>query len=97
MKTNAREWVRRGGFMRFASLENWRRVEITERHPRVDRAQVIKKLGHEDYVDRERKVPVMDNPDSHQPASLIRLSTQRKLDELPSVWRCTTRASTAVG
>ena len=57
-------------FMLFAPLEGWRRVEVTERRTRVDWAQVIKKLVDEDYPDKERIVLVMDNLNTHHPASL---------------------------
>ena len=57
-------------FMLFAPLEGWRRVEVTERHTRKDWAKVVRKLVDEDYPDRERIVLVMDNLNTHHPASL---------------------------
>ena len=57
-------------FMLFAPLEGWRRVEVTERRTRTDWAQVVRKLVDEDYPDRERIVLVMDNLNTHHPASL---------------------------
>ena len=65
-------------FMLFAPLEEWRRVEVTERRTRTDWARVVRKLVDEDYPDKERIVLVMDNPASstgqalntHHPASL---------------------------
>ena len=41
-----------------------------ERRTRTDWAEVIRKLVDEDYPDRERIVLVMDNPNTHHPASL---------------------------
>jgi len=57
-------------FMLFAPLEGWRRVEVTERRTKVDWAQVVRKLVDEDYPDKERIVLVMDNLNTHHPASL---------------------------
>ena len=57
-------------FMRFAPLEGWRRVEVTARRTRTDWAEVVRKLGDEDYPDRERIVLVMDNLNTHHPSSL---------------------------
>ena len=57
-------------FMLFAPLEGWRRVEVTERRTKVDWAEVVRKLVDEDYPDRERIVLVMDNLNTHHPASL---------------------------
>ena len=56
-------------FMLFAPLEGWRRVEVTERCTKVDWAWVVRKLVDEDYADRERIVLVMDNLNTHHPAS----------------------------
>ena len=57
-------------FMLFAPLEGWRRVEATERRTKVDWARVVRKLVDEDCADRERIVLVMDNWNTHHPASL---------------------------
>ena len=57
-------------FMLFASLEGWRRVEVTERRTRTDWAEVVRKLVDEDYPDKERIILVMDNLNTHHPASL---------------------------
>ena len=59
-------------FMLFAPLEGWRRVEVTDRRTKADWARVVKKLVDEDYVDKERIVLVMDNLNTHHPASLYR-------------------------
>ena len=56
-------------FMLFAPLEGWRRVEVTEQRTKVDWARVVRKLVDEDYADRERIVLVMDNLNTHHPAS----------------------------
>ena len=57
-------------FMLFAPLEGWRRVEVTDRRTKVDWAHTIKKLVDEDYPDKECVVLVMDNLNTHHPASL---------------------------
>ena len=56
-------------FMLFAPLEGWRRVEVTDRRTRTDWA-VVRKLVDEDYPNKERIVLVMDNLNTHHPASL---------------------------
>ena len=57
-------------FMVFAPLEGWRRVEVTDRRTKVDWARVVRKLVDEDYPDKDRIVLVMDNLNTHHPASL---------------------------
>ena len=57
-------------FMLFAPLEGGRRVEVTDRRTKVDWAHTIKKLVDEDYPDKECIVLVMDNLNTHHPASL---------------------------
>ena len=57
-------------FMLFAPLEGWRRVEVRERRTRTDWAEVVRKLVDKDYPGRERIVLVMDNLNTHHPASL---------------------------
>ena len=55
--------------MLFAPLEGWRRVEVTDRRTKVDWARVVRKLVDEDYPDKDRIVLVMDNLNTHHPAS----------------------------
>ena len=57
-------------FMLFAPLAGWRRVEVTDRRTKVDWARQIKKLVDEDYAGKDRIVLVMDNLNTHHPASL---------------------------
>ena len=57
-------------FMLFAPLEGWRRVEVTDRRTKADWARVVKKLVDEDYPHKDRIVLVMDNLNTHHPASL---------------------------
>ena len=57
-------------FMLFAPLEGWRRVEVTDRRTKADWAEVVRKLVEEDYPDKDRIVLVLDNLNTHHPASL---------------------------
>ena len=57
-------------FMLFAPLEGWRRVEVTDRRTKADWARVVKQLVDEDYPHKDRIVLVMDNLNTHHPASL---------------------------
>ncbi len=51
-------------------LGNRRHVEVTERRTKVDWAHVVKDLVDVHYPDAERIVLVMDNLNTHTPASL---------------------------
>ena len=57
-------------FMLYAPLEGWRGVSVTERHTRRDWAEVVRQLVDEDFPHKERIVLVMDNLNTHHPASL---------------------------
>ena len=57
-------------FMLFAPLEGWRRVEVTNRRTKADWARVVQQLVDLDYPDKDRIVLVMDNLNTHHPASL---------------------------
>ena len=56
-------------FMLFAPLEGRRRVEVTARRTKADWAHLIRDLVDGDYPDK-RVVLVMDNLNTHTPASL---------------------------
>ena len=45
-------------------------MEVTDRRTKADWARVVQQLVDEDYADRERIVLVMDNLNTHHPASL---------------------------
>jgi hypothetical protein len=51
-------------------LRGWRQVRVTERRTRVDWAQAIRELVDVHYPEAERIVLVMDNLNTHTPASL---------------------------
>ena len=57
-------------FMLFAPLEGWRRVEVTDRRAKADWARVAQQLVDVDYAGKERIALVMDNLNTHHPASL---------------------------
>ena len=56
--------------MLFAPLEGWRRVEVTDRRTKADWARVVQQLVDVDYAHKDRIVLVMDNLNTHHPASL---------------------------
>ena len=59
-------------------------MEVTERRTRTDWARVVRKLVDEDYPDKERIVLVMDNLNTHHPASLYQafeLAEARRIAE----------------
>ena len=71
-------------FMLFPPLEGWRRVEVAARRTKAEWARVVKKLGDEDYADKDRIVPVMDNLNTHHSSSLyeaFRPSEARRIAE----------------
>jgi DDE superfamily endonuclease len=67
------EYVRNGVanlFLVTEPLRGWRHVTVTDRRTAVDFAHVIKDLVDQRYPDAERIVLVMDNLNTHTPASL---------------------------
>ncbi len=69
------EYVRNGTaslFMVSAPLSGWRHVEVTDQRTCWDFAQVIKTLADEQFAEAEKIVLVMDNLNTHPPASLYR-------------------------
>ena len=51
-------------------LRGWRQVRVTERRTKIDWAQAIRELVDVLYPDADRIVLVMDNLNTHTPASL---------------------------
>jgi hypothetical protein len=67
------EYVRNGTssfFMLFAPLLCWRHVQVTGQRTRVDFAHVVKDLVDVHFPEAEKIVLVMDNLNTHTPASL---------------------------
>jgi len=57
-------------FMLFEPLGGWRHVKVTERRTKIDFAHVVRELVEEHYPQAEKIVLVMDNLNTHKPASL---------------------------
>jgi hypothetical protein len=67
------EYVRNGTanlFMVFEPLLGWRHVAVTERRAARDFAEVVRWLVEDVHADAERVVLVVDNLNTHKPASL---------------------------
>ncbi len=57
-------------FIFLEPLRGWRRVEVTERRTRLDWARQIRQLIDVDYKKAQKLTLVMDNLNTHSPASL---------------------------
>ena len=57
-------------FMLFAPLESWRHVEVTDQRTKLDWARVVRQLVDEHFPEVKKIVLVMDNLNTHSPASL---------------------------
>lgn len=57
-------------FCAFEPLGNWRRLAVTERRTKLDFAAFVKQLVDERYPEAAKVVLVMDNLNTHTPASL---------------------------
>ena len=57
-------------FLFVEPLRGWRRLEVTQRRTRIDWAHQIQRLIDTDYKKAERITLVMDNLNTHGPASL---------------------------
>ncbi len=57
-------------FMFFCPLLNWRHVKVTERRTAIDWAECMRELVDVHFPDAERIVVVLDNLNTHLPASL---------------------------
>lgn len=67
------EYTRHGTanlFLCYEPLRNWRHITVTERRTKIDWAHCIKDLVDVHYPEAERIVLVMDNLNTHSPASL---------------------------
>jgi hypothetical protein len=69
------EYERRGMVNIFAFFEpkaRWRHLDITERRTAVDFAQAMRRLADEHYPEAEKVRVVLDNLNTHTPASLYK-------------------------
>jgi hypothetical protein len=57
-------------FMFFAPLDGWRHVKVTERRTKIDWAHALKDLLTVHLPEAEQVTMVMDNLNTHHPASL---------------------------
>lgn len=57
-------------FMLFEPLRGWRHVKVTAQRTKIDFALVIRELLDEHFPDADQVVLVMDNLNTHKPASL---------------------------
>jgi hypothetical protein len=67
------EYVRNGTanlFMIFEPLRGWRAVQVTERRTAKDFAEVVRWLVEDVHEEAEKVVLVVDNLNTHKPASL---------------------------
>jgi hypothetical protein len=79
------EYVREGTcsfFMVFAPLLSWRHVAVTQRRTAKDFAGVIQNLVDVQFPDAERIVLVLDNLNTHTPASLYEAFLPEKAKRL---------------
>ena len=56
-------------FMFFAPLEGWRHVKVTDRRTKIDWAMAMRELADDHFAHAERITVVMDNLNTHGPAS----------------------------
>jgi transposase len=77
-------------FLWYEPLQSRRQVEVTERRTMVDWAHVVKDLVDVHYPDAEQIVLVMDNLNTHSPASLYQAfapaEAKRLADKLEIHW-----------
>ena len=57
-------------FVLFAPLEGWRHVKMIDRRTKIDFAEVIRELLDVHFPAADKIVLVMDNLNTHKPASL---------------------------
>jgi hypothetical protein len=68
---------------RFAPLERFRHVKVTDRHTTLDYAQVLKALSDTHFPDAKKIGLVQDNLNTHKPASLYEAFPAAKARRLP--------------
>jgi len=94
------EYVRGGVanlFLVCEPLRGWRNITVTERRRGVDWAMCVRELVDVHYPDAEKVVLVMDQLNTHTPASLYDAFPPVRRSGSPTGWRFITRPSMAVG
>ncbi len=84
-------------FLFFEPLAGKRHIQVSERRTKVDWAYAMRHLADELYPDAEVIVIVMDNLNTHGPASSTRPLSPPRLGGYESASSSTTLPSTAVG
>ena len=84
-------------FLACEPLMGWRHVAVTDTRKRGDRAHFVRHLVDEQYRDAERIVLVMDQLNTHSPASFTKCSRPQKPNAWQAAWKSITRRSTALG
>ncbi len=83
-------------FMIFEPLGGKRHVKVTERRTKKDWAECVREMVDEMYPDAEQIVLVMDNLNTHTPASLYEAFPPDEAKRIAG-WRFTIRPSTGAG
>ena len=78
-------------------LAGWRHVEVTERRTMVDFAYQMRWLSDVAYPEADVVRVVLDNLNTHKPASLYETFPPGEAAAFSSTWSFTTLPSTAVG
>ena len=84
-------------FMLCEPLAGWRHVAVTERRTMVDFAQQMRWLADEAYPASEKIRVVLDNLNTHKPASLYETFEPKEARRYANAWSFTTLPSTVVG
>jgi hypothetical protein len=69
-------------FALFEPKRGWRHLDVTERRTAVDLAQAMRRLADEHYPDAEKVPIVLDNLNTHTPASLYKAFEPEKARRL---------------
>ena len=78
-------------------LRGWRVAEVTPRRTKLDWALFVRELMDVHCAEAERVVLVMDNLNTHHPASLYEAFPPAEAARLANDWKSTTHPNTAAG
>jgi len=84
-------------FMMFEPLAARREVRVTEWRTRADWARCIQRLVDKHYPQARKIVLVMDNLNTHTPASLYEIFDPIEANDWPISWRSVIRPNTVRG
>jgi len=94
------EYKRNGTANLFVMIDrhrSWRHVDVTDHHTNADFAEQMRKLVDEHYPDADCIRVVMDNLNTHKPASSMRRSTHPRPGGSYASWSSTSPRSTPAG